>query len=373
MRVAILTNNVMPPREGIGRHIVEIAKRLPAAGIRPVVLAKGGRDWRRSYLDGIEIRHMPWPGVAPFHQMMARRMLERWIADGADQADMLHVHLPLLPSFSTSLPTIVTVHSPMATDTAAIAEPGLLPMAIRANARLFSRGYEQHWLDKAHAIIAVSAGVRDELVAHYALGGREPAIVPNGVDWSFYASGPDRRPEDMILYVGRLAWRKGLGRLLEAFALLGRKDHRLVFLGEGPLRADLEARATRLGIKDQVTFVGFGPPEIVRRWLKRARLFVNPADYESGPLTLLEAMAAGTPVVSTRTGLVAEFGPEPPLLVAEQDPRSLTDRLAEAIDDPRACEERADAACVLVRASFTWDGAAERLAGLYRRAERMAA
>lgn len=373
MRVAMLTNNVMPPREGIGRHIVEVAKRLPAMGIRPVVLAKGGREWRRSYLDGIEIRHMPWPGIAPFHQMMARRVLERWVGEGADQADMLHVHLPLLPSFRTDLPVVVTVHSPMATDTAAIGETGIRPLAIRANARLFSKGYEQHWLDKAHSVVAVSEGVRDELRAHYALSGREPIIVPNGVDWSFYASGPDRRPEDLILYVGRLAWRKGLGRLLDAFARLERKDHRLVLLGEGPLREDLEARAERLGIKDRVTFLGFGPPEVVRRWLKRAKLFVNPADYESGPLTLLEAMAAGTPVVSTRTGLVADFGAEPPLRLADQSTASLTDSIAEALEDQRASEELADVACMMVRADFTWDSAAERLAGLYRRAERLAA
>lgn len=375
MRVALITNNLLPPREGIGRHVIELAKRLPAHGIRPIVLGRGNGDggWQRGIVEGVDVRLVPWSGLPPFHHAFAKRQLERWLADGADYVGLLHVHLPLVPPLATSLRTVVTVHSPMVTDNAAIKEGGLRPIAMRANARLFSRAYEQAWLNHAETVIAVSDGVRDELRHHYSLGGREPLVLPNAVDAGFFAAGPDANREKLILYVGRLSWRKGLDRLLAAFAQLERPDHRLVLIGEGPRQQHLQASAIELGIADRVTFMGFGPPEMVRSWMKRAAVLVNPADYESGPLTVLEAMAAGTPVVSTATGLVAELGAAPPLLVSGFSTPDLAARLDELLADPAAARARAAAACDLVRTRFAWDDVVASLAACYRRAARLAA
>ncbi len=370
MRLALLTNNVLPPREGIGRHVLEIALRLRRRGHDPFILSRGRSfdRWREIDVLGIEVHRVPTIPIRPFHQQAARLILDRWLEDGAMGAELLHVHLPLVPPLRTGLPIVATFHSPMLTDTAAIAEPGPRAQAIRLNARLFSRRYEQWYLDNAREIVAVSAGVAGELNRHYRLDGRAPLVVPNGVDAAFFGAHlhRERHRPPVVLYVGRLGYRKGLSRLLEAFALIrGDVAGRLVLIGEGPLEAALRARARRLGIAGHVDLLGFVPPEGVRAWLGRAACLVNPADYESGPLTLLEAMAAGTPVVSTRTGLVAELPDPAPLLVVQPTAPALARGILDTLADPAAAERRAAAARNLVQRRFSWDRVVDGLEEAY--------
>ena len=373
----MLTNNSLPAREGIGRHVTEIGRRLQARGHEVVVLARGDAfgNWRESEIDGLRVRHFPhWP-LRPLHQAASGLVLRRWLKDGADGARLLHVHLPLLPPLPCPLPSVVTVHSPMLSDTAAIREPGLKPRLVRANALLFSRSYEQWHLDHARVVTTVSAGVADELQAGYRLQGRPPVVIENGVDTDLFSFRPGglRAPE--ILYVGRLGYRKGAARVLGAFARLvaARPELRLVMVGEGPLAVELEATARQLGVRSRVEFTGFLEPRVVRDRLHRATCFVNPADYESGPLTLLEAMAAGTPVVSTRTGLVQSMGAAPPLLVADASEAALAAAVVEALAEPAATSRRVQAARDLVEARFDWSRAVDRLCTVYETTARLAA
>lgn len=376
MRIAFITNNRFPPREGIARHILEIARRLRARGHDPFILARGASlgGWRHERLEGIEVHHFPLVPIRPFHQHATHLVLQHWLDRGAMGAELLHVHLPLLPPLRTGLPIVATFHSPLLTDTAAIGEPGLRARAIRLNARLLSRRFEQWYLDQARSVVAVSRGVAAELASHYDLGERRPLVIRNGVDTAFFAPPASPRREPLLLYVGRLGYRKGLERLLEAYARLepGLAE-RLVLLGEGPLERPLRRQARRLGIAGRVVFAGFGRRATVRDWLWRAACVVNPADYESGPLTLLEAMAAGAPLVSTPTGLVAELGPQPPLLVTPPSVDALAQGLTEALGDPAAAAARARSARTLARRCFAWDTAVDALEQLYGRAWRQAA
>ncbi|MDF1586502.1 glycosyltransferase family 4 protein [Marinimicrococcus flavescens] len=375
MRVALLTNNRFPPREGIGRHVLELARRLRARGHEPLVLARGEPfgGWRHGVVEDLPVRFYPFWPLRPLHHAVSRRALQRWLDEGAEGAQVIHLHMPLFPPLRTALPTVVTFHSPMLADTAAIGEKGLRPLAVRLNARLVSRVWEQWHLERAGHVVAVSQGVREELARYYRLA-REVELVPNGVDAQFFAGGPRRRPMPCVLYVGRLGYRKGLFRLLEALASL--PPHlapRLVLAGEGPLRARLEREAVALGLEGRVQLTGFLGREEIRNWLKRAACVVNPADYESGPLTLLEAMAAGAPVVSTRTGLVAEMGATPPLLVSETSAEGLARSIASCLADPGAARRRAETAQAMVRQRFAWDAAVGQLLDLYQAARPLAA
>jgi len=84
--------------------------------------------------------------------------------------------------------------------------------------------------------------------------------------------------------------------LLEAFAIINPKDWRLIILGDGPLRKDLENMAKKLGIQDKVQFMG--TVINVDVWLNKASIFAFPSLWEGFPNALAEAMAAGLPVVS---------------------------------------------------------------------------
>jgi glycosyltransferase involved in cell wall biosynthesis len=112
------------------------------------------------------------------------------------------------------------------------------------------------------------------------------------------ASGPIRVAEGkLILAAGRLAPEKGFDIALKAFAKVRDPDARLVFVGEGPLRSDLEALADSLGVRDRVEFAGYAPD--IGPWLDRARLLLLSSWHEGFGAVIVEALGHGRPVVAT--------------------------------------------------------------------------
>lgn len=374
MRIALITNNLLPPREGIGWHVLALAREFRARGHEVRILARGTHAfrWQRGSLDAIPCTLYPFLPLRPFHQRLARPRIQAWLDGEAADADVVHLHLPLLPPLDIPCPVAVTVHTPMRTDTAAIREPGLRPALMRLNAALFSCRYEQAHLERADLLFAVSASVARELRQHYRLGDREPVVCPNGVDTRAFPFAPLAGRERFLLYVGRLAWRKGLRRLLAAFAQLGAGAGRLVIAGEGPLRPELEVLADRLGIAARTDFLGFVDRPTLRTLLQRTRCFIHPSDYEGFPLVLLEAMAAGAPVVTTPIGALKDLGPEPPVIVAGHAPEAFAAAIEACLADDAAASVRAACARRLVERNFDWRIIAGRLlagyASLLRRA-----
>jgi glycosyltransferase involved in cell wall biosynthesis len=103
----------------------------------------------------------------------------------------------------------------------------------------------------------------------------------------------------LILAIGRLTWSKRFDVLLEALAMVRHQaPARLIILGEGKARSELEGRVERLGLADAVALPGNVPD--VGAWLARADLLVSTSVYEGSPAVLIEALAAGVPVVATR-------------------------------------------------------------------------
>jgi glycosyltransferase involved in cell wall biosynthesis len=267
------------------------------------------------------------------------------------------------------LPIVTTIHSPLLTDAAAINEPGLMPGLIRANIRLVSRRTENWYLRRSNAVICVSEGVRAEIAAHYEQPANDDLVIPNAVDLDYFTP-PIKGARRDLLYVGRLGYRKGLLRLLEAFAQLSesRPDLRLALVGDGPLEPLLRRRCAALGIMGKVEFCGFLARAAVRRHLQKAAVVVNPADYESGPVTILEAMACCAPVVSTRTGLMAEIGIDGRnVLLCKRCPNDLARAVAVCLDDPDASARRAVAGRHLLERDYGWDSVVDRLEALYQR------
>lgn len=101
----------------------------------------------------------------------------------------------------------------------------------------------------------------------------------------------------LIVAAGRLAPEKGYDVALDAFAQVRDPEARLAFVGDGPLRADLEALAERLGVRDRVTFAGYAPD--IAPWLDKARLLLLSSWHEGFGAVIVEALGRGRPVVAT--------------------------------------------------------------------------
>ena len=157
----------------------------------------------------------------------------------------------------------------------------------------------------------------------------EMVVVPNTVDTEAFGP-PDRRPEGTrLLNVAALAEKKGHRFLLDALNEL--PEATLDIVGDGELRAELEAGVRELGLDDRVAFHGEQPKHEVARLMREAGLFVLPSLAENLPVVLIEAMASGLPSVATRVGGVPEMlGHEDGELVPPGDAAALADAIRTA-------------------------------------------
>lgn len=211
------------------------------------------------------------------------------------------------------------------------------------------RGLVRRTLRKAGAVVGVSRPIVDALVE---LGAPEErvSLVRNGVDRALFRPADKREarralglPEDgkIILYVGRLEETKGLGELAQAFTQLerrGAKNAHLVAVGEGAMRSKLERASSREG---GVVLAGGRPAADVARYLAAADLLTLPSWAEGTPNVILEALAAGRPVVATRVGGIPDVVEEgvTGLLVPAKDPNALADALGHALAREWPAEE----------------------------------
>jgi glycosyltransferase involved in cell wall biosynthesis len=187
-------------------------------------------------------------------------------------------------------------------------------------------------------------------------------IVHCGVVPAQYGFKPLDRQRGLVLSVGRLDAIKGFDQLIQACAIL--QSRGLPFecriIGEGPLRAALEQQIAALGLAQRVRLLGACQQEQVREQLYAASVFtlasvVTPrGDRDGIPVALMEAMACGTPVVSTRVSGIPELIEHgvSGLLAAPADAQDLADCIARQLTDTQQARAMAHAARRTVEAEF---------------------
>jgi glycosyltransferase involved in cell wall biosynthesis len=162
-------------------------------------------------------------------------------------------------------------------------------------------------------------------------------VVRNGVDLGQFSADPDPVPGRVVV-LGRLAPQKRPDIAVRAFAQVHTQHAgaELHFVGDGPLRSDVNALIAKLGLEDSVKLLG--QRSDVPALLARASCLLLASDYEGCPYSVLEAMAAGVPVVGTRVGGVGELVDERTGLLVEP---GRPDAVADAVSDLLASPERA--------------------------------
>jgi colanic acid/amylovoran biosynthesis glycosyltransferase len=206
------------------------------------------------------------------------------------------------------------------------------------------------------------------------------AVHRMGVDTDRLAFAP--RPPGgerlRVLTIGRLVEKKGTEWLLRAMHMFGRiapgSDAELAIVGDGPLRPELEALANRLGLSDRVAFRGALPHSEISEELSRADVFALPSvvavdgDMEGIPVSIMEAMASGVPVIATRHSGIPELIEDgrSGLLADERDPHGLAVRLARMAREPELRRTCASHARLAVETEFDSRKANDALLGMLR-------
>ena len=213
----------------------------------------------------------------------------------------------------------------------------------------FKRPWARRVLPRAEQVLTCSEGLSRALAEYVGLDPDRVQTVPNPVDLDNIRRRaeeplPIERPRDtfVVVHAGRLVPQKNQSLLLRAFAAFCRHpainlrhSPQLWLLGAGPLERRLRREADRLGIAARVHWFGFQPNPFP--FCRAADAFVLSSRWEGSPNALIEAMACGTPVISTR----CPFGPDEliddghtGLLVPTDDPAALADALTRLAQDP---------------------------------------
>ncbi len=178
-------------------------------------------------------------------------------------------------------------------------------------------------------------------------------VVRNGIaEIEFEPATPEPDATDIVC-VGELRPVKAIDVLIEALAILQHSGRRVTatIAGEGPEAAKLQAQTNRLGLTDQIRFIGHCP---ARKAFTLGRMLVIPSRAESLPYVVLEAAAAGLPIIATDVGGVREiFGPRSTQLVPPDDIAALIGAITAALDDPQRLRSGAQALMARVRNEFS--------------------
>jgi glycosyltransferase involved in cell wall biosynthesis len=243
--------------------------------------------------------------------------------------------------------------------------------AVYARAGVVARYLMRLPFRAASSIIVLGKLWRDWLVEDLGIDGGKIDVVYNGVpiepvarDFSVLSDAPRK-----VLFLGLLHEQKGVSDLLAALALLPAEmpGWQAVIAGNGDI-GFYEARAQALGLASHVSFPGWVDQESVRAHLRTSDVLVLPSYNEALPLVILEALGAGTPVISTPAGALPEVlsDGETVLFVEAGDPAGLARALKTVLGDDALRQKLAEAGQAAFRARFSLPVFIENLFTIYR-------
>jgi phosphatidyl-myo-inositol alpha-mannosyltransferase len=371
MRIALVTEFYFPHLGGVTEHVHNLAKCLISLGHHAIIItslmASGGDggDADTPGADGSAVRRVGTSRViysaGSFARVTTGLGLRRQIRLHLEQEqiDIVHVHGGLAPVLGLTAPS-------------AAAELGLPVVATfhswfrrSALCRIFRRPLQRR-LDRHAAAIAVSQPVVD---AHARYFDADWDIIPNGVDTEFFRPSPPpasdgRGPE--LLFLGRLDPRNGLDAILHAMPMVLARypDTRLMVAGDGPLRPLYERMASPLG--EHVSFLGRVNGDRPSHF-SRADLYVCPTTKASFGVTLLEAMACGTPIAASDITGFRELvnGGEEAVLVPLGQPAEWAETVVGLLGDQER-RRRMGQAGLAKAAGYSWPLVTERILQVYR-------
>ncbi len=372
MRIGLDVTAAVSQGAGIGRYTRELLKALAAAA--------SPHHYRLFFASRTRPHPLPALGpnfhltALPFHDIWLARLWHRarlplaveWLTG---PLDLFHSPDFTLPPVRRGTPTLLTVHDLSFVRDPDSAAPGL---------RQYLNVVVPRSVARADHVLADSQATRADLIDLYRTPPAKITVLYSGVDPVFRPVtdpaalaaararyGLGERP--FLLGISTLQPRKNYVRLIQAFAQLPDPDLRLVIAGgKGWLFDAIFAEVERLGLRERVIFPGFVRDADLPALYSAARGLAYPSLYEGFGLPLLEAMACGTPVVTSTASCLPEVAGDAALLVDPLDVAALADALRRATEDETLRTDLRARGFARAR-SFTWAAAAQQLLDLYAR------
>lgn len=308
---------------------------------------------KEPWMPPVRVRHLPLPRIALYdswHRFRAPR-----VELAAGETDVIHATSIAIPP--RTAPLVVTVH-----DLAWLHAPEHFTARGR---RFFSRGLELAVKD-ADLVLCPSTATLEDCREH-GFSAERLRVVPLGVESRPVGRAEVQRARDRfgltrpyILWTGTIEPRKNLDGLLQAYRRLS-VDLDLVLVGPKGWNQDLDRLVSST---DGVRALGFVPVQDIDALYAGATVFCFPSLLEGFGFPVLEAMAQGTPVVTSAGTSTEELAGEAAVLVEPRDPESIADGIRRLLDDADLARTLAEAGTKRV-ARFTWERTAELLCEVY--------
>jgi glycosyltransferase involved in cell wall biosynthesis len=361
MNIALMVTRAEPVG-GAQIHVRDLAAAARAHGHSPTVITSGSgpflQDLQAQQIPVVVLKHLGAP-ISPIRDLRASREIQAALQ--SLRPDLLATHsskagiLGRFVAHRLGIPAVFTAHGWSFTPGIAPIHAGLYRVIERLAAPLSSKIITVSEFDRR---LALEAGIAPE---------DRVATVHNGIPDvpAQRRASPDRNPARIVM-VARFEPQKDHATLLHSLAGLLGQPWELDLVGEGPLRGSMEQLVRTLGLGTRVRFLGQRAD--VDACLAACQISVLSTNWEGFPLTVLEAMRAGLPVVATAVGGVAEAVEEGDsgYLIGRGDVTLLRDRLGRLLSSPGLREEMGSKGRTRWEERFTIERMVEKTFAIYQ-------
>jgi glycosyltransferase involved in cell wall biosynthesis len=377
VRIGLDLSPIPGERAGGGQYAYQLAAALARADgghsyrLYPVFYYIVHPDYARAAFPTAErmrlaFRHLPPPLVRWVWRAEGAGRLKEWLLG---PVDVVHSTTLCVPRLSPRKRLVVTIY-----DVSFVTHP---EFHLEANIAHCLAGTRQA-IARADAILAISEHTRRDLVERMGAPPDRVVVTPLApppalarVTAAPELEGIRRRyalPERFVLFVGTMEPRKNIARLIEAYAALParlQRDTGLILAGgKGWLSDSLHEQVARRGLGDRVQFIGYVRPDDMAGLYSLATVFAYPSLYEGFGLPVLEAMACGTPVLTSNVSALPEVAGDAALLVSPTDVGEIAEGLTQMLEDAGLAAKLA-ARGLEWTTHFSWDRCARDTLAVY--------
>lgn len=369
MRIGIDATALPAQPVGVGNYIIQFVKALAKMDIdyELIVFAQKGK---RDLFDIPNDENLHWvivPDKSPMYRLIWEQTTFPRLVHRAE-VDLLH-SLHYTQPVRLGCPSIVTIHDMtffLFPDLHTRSKRLFFPFAIRSSVR------------RADALIAISESTRQDSIRLLGVSPQKIFTTQLGITDEFRVVKDNELlakvrkkydlPEEFVLYVGLVEPRKNIPFLIRAYKSLADEGikHNLVIVGRiGWMYQEVFKQIEELGLEGRVQFTGYLPQDDLPMVYNLASLFVYPTKYEGFGLPALEAMACGTPVVTTAISSLPEIVGDAGMLIPPGDEQALASAMAEVLHDSTLFNQLRTRG--LQRSEhFTWERTAQQTLKVYQ-------